>query len=122
MCTKKINHYLNAGVVIYSKSKFTQYLRMTETSKDIIHVSRGNDLLEDEDPVLGCENQEELATGMIISATSDGIDILKNCYYDNFSGLRFIDKTDSKEKRQWAVDSTKLFGKVIFIPNLGNSG
>lgn len=95
--SKKINHYLNAGVVIYSKSKFTQYLRMTETSKDIIHVSRGNDLLEDEDPVLGCENQEELATGMIISATSDGIDILKNCYYDNFSGLRFIDKTDSKE-------------------------
>ena len=40
----KINHYMNAGQVIYDKDRFKNYLEMTENSNDIIHISRGNDL------------------------------------------------------------------------------
>ena len=73
----KINHYMNAGQVIYDKDRFKNYLEMTENSNDIIHISRGNDLIENEyESNLGSTNLNEL-TGMIISATGNGIDILK---------------------------------------------
>ena len=88
----KINHYMNAGQVIYDKDRFKNYLKMTENSDDIIHISRGNDLLDNEyESNLGSTNLNELATGMIISSTGDGIDILKNCYHEDYIGWREVD-------------------------------
>ncbi len=88
----QINHYMNAGMVMYDKNRFKQYLTMTENSNDIIHIARGNDLLDnDYNSNLGSTNQFELATGMIITATGPGIDILKNCYHENYIGWREVE-------------------------------
>ena len=85
-----INHYMNAGMVIYDLFRFKHYLWNTEHSDDVIHISRGNDLIENSDNNnLGSTHQNELATGMIISATKDGVGILKNCYYDNYHFIRY---------------------------------
>ena len=87
-----INHYLNAGMVIYDKKQFKKYLRMTENSDDIIHIALGNDLIEnDYNSNLGSTNLNELATGMIITATKDGIGILKNCYHKSYLTHRQVD-------------------------------
>ncbi len=95
----KLNHYLNAGVLMYNKRHFKKYLKMVENSNHILHIARGNDMVRDNrfNPIIGCENQEELATGMIISATKSGVDVLKNCYYNNFLGVRYSDKTGNTE-------------------------
>ena len=96
--SSKINHYLNAGVVLYNKRQFKKYLNMTEESKCIIHIAKGNDLMKDSpESSLGCENQDELATGMIISATKRGVDVLKKCYYGNFLGVRYADESVGKD-------------------------
>ena len=58
-----INHYMNAGMAIYDFYRFKNYLWNTEHSDDVIHISRGNDLIKNSDNNnLGSTHQNELAT------------------------------------------------------------
>ena len=53
-------------MIIYDFYRFKNYLWNTEHSDDVIHISRGNDLIKNSDNNnLGSTHQNELA-GMII--------------------------------------------------------